>query len=278
MRINDFQNSQIEISHPKKYTIKDIEEMLKNNQDKNKLPLEKSNESLKSRVIVQHLINSTNSTDNIFHQTNVFDNRNLPTETAPISTSLQQSTNDLIVNKQPKSDLTTELAIISIKTIRERENRAILRIKKTAEEFKTLVGKAVYQTKILTNDKELGLNSQKKVLSNLIKKIMEIQKKIYEINRKCNQKMTKTEEHLKNAKDKINSFLKRDSFIEDYSAKDILDNYEIFNSKKGSGSPSKWEYYMYNLNGHIKTIMQKDSFIDNRTVNFIIILGISPCN
>ena len=53
----------------------------------------------------------------------------------------------------------------------------------------------------------------------------------------------------------------------------ILENYEVFNSLKGYGEPAKWDYYLYNLDGHMKTISQKGSFLDSKTVKFILFLG-----
>ena len=66
-------------------------------------------------------------------------------------------------------------------------------------------------------------------------------------------------------KAKIDDFLIRDEFQEDYLSKSIFDNYEIINNKKGVGEPSKWDYHMYNLDGHSKTISQKGKFIDPKT-------------
>jgi hypothetical protein len=79
------------------------------------------------------------------------------------------------------------------------------------------------------------------------------------------------EHMLKVDKTRIDNFLKRDQFTEDYTSKSIFDNYEIINNKKGVGEPSKWEFYMYNLDGHSKTIMQKESFIDSKSGSHLVI-------
>ena len=78
--------------------------------------------------------------------------------------------------------------------------------------------------------------------------------------------MSLTDHSLHIAKSKIDQFLLRDQFVEDYTNSNILDNYIVYNSLKGTGRPPSWDYYMNNLDGHMKTISQKGKFFDSRSV------------
>jgi hypothetical protein len=180
--------------------------------------------------------------------------------------SLRNKQNKLDIVTSPQAEMTTQEAIVSIQTTNEKDNKQLESFNNIAQEFKTLIGKVLYQVNILNVDKELGLKNQNTVFSTLNKRVVNIRKKIFEIGRKTQQLVSKTEHKLKKSQSRINNFLLMDQFIEDYSSQSILNNYQIFNNKKGIGKPPKWEYYMYNLDGHIKTIVQMDPFIDSRTV------------
>ena len=174
-------------------------------------------------------------------------------------------------NSSPSSEMTTQEAILSLNKSKDKERTQISEIQNVGTGFKTIIGKTSSQVNILQLDKELGLNNQKMVYTTLKRKIVDIHKKISEIVRKSKQKVSRMEHLLKIDKSHIDNFLIRDQFNEDYLSKSILDNYDIVNNKKGVGEPSKWDYYMYNQDGHSKTIAQKESFIDSKSGSHLVI-------
>jgi hypothetical protein len=180
--------------------------------------------------------------------------------------SKRANVNKLDIVSSPHAEMTTQEAIVSIQTTNEKDNKQLESFNNIGQEFKTLIGKVLYQVNILNIDKELGLKNQNTVFMTLNKRVVNIRKKIFEIGRKTQQIVSKTDHLLHKAQSRIDNFLLMDQFLEDYSSQSILNNYQIFNNKKGIGKPPKWEYYMYNLDGHVKTIIQKDPFIDSRTV------------
>jgi hypothetical protein len=180
--------------------------------------------------------------------------------------SRRSNANNIEIVTSPQAEMTTQEAIVSIQTTNEKDNKQLESFNNIGQEFKTLIGKVLYQVNILNIDKELGLKNQNTVFSTLNKRVVNIRKNIFEIGRKTQQIVSKTEHLLRKAQSRIDNFLLMDQFLEDYSSQSVLNNYQIFNNKKGIGKPPKWEYYMYNLDGHVKTIMQKDPFIDSRTV------------
>ena len=186
--------------------------------------------------------------------------------------------NKFNINATPYYEMTTEDAITSIYAIKEKFTKQIEINKSVGQDFKTLIGKIIFQINILNLDKELGLKNQESVHNTLKKRTEIIMKKIFNLSRKFKQRVFKTEHLLNKARVKIDNFLKMDQFIEDYSSQNIFDNYSVFNNMKGIGNPSKWDYYMYNLNGHFKTIIQKHSFFDSRSVFFNFKLGFTSCN
>ena len=180
--------------------------------------------------------------------------------------SRRSNANNIEIVTSPQAEMTTQEAIVSIQTTNEKDNKQLESFNNIGQEFKTLIGKVLYQVNILNIDKELGLKNQNTVFMTLNKRVVNIRKKIFEIGRKTQQIVSKTDHLLHKAQSRIDNFLLMDQFLEDYSSQSILNNYQIFNNKKGIGKPPKWEYYMYNLDGHVKTIIQKDPFIDSRTV------------
>lgn len=166
----------------------------------------------------------------------------------------------------PKFEQTVSEAIVALNAQKSSERKYIKFLKNFGNDFKTIIGKLVYRTKILTFDKEIGTINQKKVYDSIKRKVNVVKKKIFEISRKSQQRVIITEHNLQKSREKINEFILSDQFIEDYSNSNIRDNYIIYNSLKGLGKPPKWDYYMYNLDGHQKTISQKGSFIDSKSV------------
>lgn len=174
---------------------------------------------------------------------------------------------DKSVYVAPKFEQTVGEAIVALNAQKAAERKYVKWLKDFGNEFKSIIGKLVYRTKILSFDKEIGVVNQKKVYDSIKRKIIAVKKKIFEIDRKSQQRVIITEHNLQKSREKINEFILSDQFIEDYSSSDIRDNYVVYNSLKGIGKPPKWDYYMYNIDGHLKTISQKGSFIDSKSVS-----------
>jgi hypothetical protein len=197
--------------------------------------------------------------------------RTSDTDSSKKTATKAKISNQITVMSSPEVLMTTQEAIVSLNTAKDKERSAIDTFRKIGSDFKSIIGKASSQVTILKIDKELGLNNQNLVYTTIKKKVKDIHKRIYEIIRKSKQKISLMEHLLKLDKTMIDNFMKRDTFQEDYVSKSIYDNYQIFNNKKGVGEPAKWEYYMYNLDGHSKTIMQKNTFIDSKTGSHLIV-------
>jgi len=166
----------------------------------------------------------------------------------------------------PKFEQTVGEAIVALNAQKAAERKYVKWLKDFGNDFKSIIGKLVYRTKILSFDKEIGIINQKNVYETINRKIIAVKKKIFEIDRKSQQRVIITEHNLQKSREKINEFILSDQFIEDYSSSNIRDNYIIYNSLKGLGKPPKWDYEMYNIDGHLKTISQKGSFIDSKSV------------
>ena len=204
-------------------------------------------------------------------------NSNLPIVKERIKNNLSITSSKVEVNKEleiyisPEVHVTTQEAIVHLNSNKDKERTQIQAIKRIGTEFKSIIGKASYQVNFLEIDKELGLTNQYLVYRTLKKKIHDIHKKIFEIIRKSKQKLMTMEHSLLNDKKIIEEFLIRDEFQEDYINASIFENYEIINNKKGVGEPSIWDYHMYNLEGHSKTISQKGKFIDSKSGSNLVI-------
>jgi hypothetical protein len=171
---------------------------------------------------------------------------------------------DILGFSSPSSQQTTEQALSFINASYTKEENNLKQIKKVADDFKTLIGKAISEIGQLNTHKDLGIEPQKTKLKDLTKITSEINKILFEVDKKIQNKIRRTEFNLKMAKFKISQFLIRNEFAETYQ-NDIFSVYSIFNSKKGKGKPSKWEYYPYNIGGHFKVIKQENAFMDNRS-------------
>jgi hypothetical protein len=167
----------------------------------------------------------------------------------------------------PKFEQTVSEAVYALNAQKSAERKYIKFLNNFGKQFKSIVGKLVYRTKILSFNKEIGIVNQKNVYQSIKKKIISVKKKILEIDRKSQQRVIITEHYLQKLREKINEYILSDQFIEDYSSSDIRDNYIIYNNLKGLGKTAKWDYYMYNVEGHLKTISQKGSFIDSMSVS-----------
>jgi len=181
-----------------------------------------------------------------------------------VSSTNKEAMNNYVA---PKFEQTVGEAIVALNAQKAAERKYVKWLKDFGNEFKSIIGKLVYRTKILSFDKEIGVINQKKVYDSIKRKIVAVKKKIFEIDRKSQQRVIITEHNLQKSREKINEFILSDQFIEDYSSSNIRDNYIIYNSLKGLGKPPKWDYYMYNIDGHLKTISQKGSFIDSKSVS-----------
>ena len=170
----------------------------------------------------------------------------------------------------PVSTITTQQSLKYINAAFTKEENNLKQIKKVAEDFKTLIGKAISEIGLLNTDKDLGIDPQKNRLKSLEKKTLDINKIIFEIDKKIQNKIRRTEFNLKVAKYKISKFMIRNEFTETYND-NIFSVYSLYNSKKGKGKPSKWEYYPYNINGHFKVIKQENSFMDSRSGSNLIL-------
>jgi len=168
------------------------------------------------------------------------------------------------------SQQTTEQALSFINAAYTKDENSIKQIKKVADDFKTLIGKAISEIGLLNTQKEFGIEPQKTKLKELTKKTSDIKKIIFEIDKKIQNKIRRTEFNLKTAKYRIMEFFIRNEFTETYQ-ENIFSVYSIYNSKKGKGKPSKWEYYPYNIDGHYKVIKQENSFMDNRSGSNLIL-------
>jgi len=177
---------------------------------------------------------------------------------------------DLLGFSSPTSQLTTEQALSFINAAYIKEENYLKQIKQVADDFKTLIGKAISEIGLLNNQKELGIEPQNIKLKALTKKTSDINKIIFEVEKKIQNKIRRTEFNFKTAKYKINLFLIRNEYTETYQ-NDIFTVFKVFNSKKGKGKPSKWEYYPYNINGHSKVIKQENAFMDNRSGSNLIL-------
>jgi len=177
---------------------------------------------------------------------------------------------DILGFSSPVSQQTTEQALSFINAAYTKEENNFKQIKKVADDFKTLIGKAISEIGLLNTHKELGIEPQKTKLKELTKKTSEINKILFEVDKKIQNKIRRTEYNLKMAKYKISQFLIRNEFTETYQT-DIFTVYSVFNSKKGKGKPSKWEYYPYNIGGHFKVIKQENAFMDNRSGSNLIL-------
>lgn len=171
---------------------------------------------------------------------------------------------ELLGFSTPSFSQTTEQALSYINASYTKEEKGLMQIKKVADDFKALIGKAISQISLLNTDKDFGIEPQHKNLLALTKKTTDINKIIFEIEKKIQNKLRRTEYKLLTSKYRIKEFLVRNEYTENFQD-NIFSNYEIFNSKKGKGKPSKWEFYPYNIDGHAKVIKQENSFMDSRT-------------
>jgi hypothetical protein len=179
--------------------------------------------------------------------------------------------NFLGVDVQAKSNMTTDQALQYMNENYLREKGQLDNVKKISDNFKSVIGKAVYELNQLSTDRDSGIASQNNRFDELKKKLLKIQKIIYEIDKKLQNKLKMTAFNLKKAKENFDEFLKGEAFIEDFANPNINENWEIVNSKKGKGNPAKWEYFSYNVDGHFKTIRQTESFKDNRSGSHLVL-------
>jgi hypothetical protein len=187
--------------------------------------------------------------------------------------------NDYVENPYPVdsnssptiSQITTDDALVSISAINNKDQEIVNQSLKIISTFKTLIGKSSNEILTLLSDKDIGLSSLSSKFSLFESKIENVNKLIFEIDKKSQIQFKKAEHKLRRLKNEAVKDSLRDNFMEDYSTSNILENYEIFNSGKGLGETPKWDYYMYNLDGHLKTIHQVGEFIDNRTGSHLIL-------
>lgn len=170
----------------------------------------------------------------------------------------------------PSSGSNTGQALSYINASFTKEENNLKQIKKVADDFKMLIGKAISEIGLLNSDKDFGIDPQKLKLKEFVKKTSDISKILFEIEKKIQNKIRRTEYRLKIAKYLLNRFMIRKEFTETYQ-KDIFKIYDVFNSKKGKGKPAKWEYYPYNIGGHSKVIKQENAFMDNRSGSNLIL-------
>jgi hypothetical protein len=171
----------------------------------------------------------------------------------------------------PTSNITTDEALVSITAINNKDVKLVDMYTKIANAFKSLIGKSGNELQNLLTDKHTGLESLKIKFNSYDSKLESIKRLIYEIDVKSQIQLKKSEHRLSQLKSDFSKNQLRENFQEDYNSANILENYEIFNSKKGNGELAKWEYYMYNLDGHFKTIKQTGEFRDNRTGSHLVI-------
>jgi len=164
------------------------------------------------------------------------------------------------------SKKTTEEALLSIKMSKKSQYHLIGALSKLGTTFKALIGKTSFELENLRNDKELGLISHKNALSEVTKKVEEVKKYVSLFGKKTTQKLKRTEHRLLSYQKEIMRLMIKDEFKEDYRNNDIYKNYEVFSSELGVGKKPEWKYSLYNLDGHLKTIVQTGRFMDNKTV------------
>jgi hypothetical protein len=173
--------------------------------------------------------------------------------------------------KVPESKTTTEVAELYINALIEKERNLLKELQLLAENFKKIVGQAVYTLDQINNDKTKGLKNLTHVFKTLENKKTKVNMFLYELDSKAKNKISNINHEKLIAEQRVKSFYIREAFNEDYSNNDLLQVYDIFTSKKGKGNPPKWEYFMYNLDGHVKVISQKGNYQDNRTGSHLII-------
>lgn len=172
---------------------------------------------------------------------------------------------------QTASQMTTDEALVSISALNNKDHKIVKEYIKIISTFKTLIGKSSNEILTLMSDKDIGLSYLASKFSSYESKVENVNKLIFEIDKKSQIQFKKAEHKLRRLKSEAVKDSLRDNYMEDYSMSDILENYDIFNSAKGIGETPKWEYYMYNLDGHLKTIHQLGEFMDNRTGSHLIL-------
>jgi len=179
--------------------------------------------------------------------------------------------NKFVNSGESEFSMTTEDALISINSINSKDFKAIELMKKFSNAFKSMVGQAASGVQILLTDNQIGLKILKKGIKVQDAKLRKLRKLIYEIDTKSQQILHRISHLARKLKGKIEKLNRRSDFVEDYNSKSIEEKYYVFNSLLGKGQIAKWDYYLYNLNGHFKTISQKGNFIDNRSGSHLII-------
>ena len=89
----------------------------------------------------------------------------------------------------PTSSQTTEQALSYINASYTKEENSLKQIKKVADDFKTLIGKAISEIGALNTNKDFGIEPQKRKLKELTKKTIDIKKIIFEVDKKIQNKI-----------------------------------------------------------------------------------------
>ena len=170
-----------------------------------------------------------------------------------------------------KSPMSTTVYINYLYNEYKRILSSLTTTKTFSDELKRYIGETISRIDNLKSDVDLGVDIQNKKISKVDLKITSLMKMLFEIDKTINNKLKSTEFAIKESSAKLTSYKIREAFIETYTESDIDTHWRVFNSKKGKGEKSKWVYYDYNIDGHLKVIKQTGSFVDSRSGSHLIL-------